>query len=301
MAFAQGSRSSLKYIAETTFGTTPSTPTMISLPFKTHSINLNKQRVEGNDIQSDRMPRIDRHGTRQAGGDISFDFRAGDYDEFLESAFFSTINTGVLKIGTTPKFLSIEDAAEDISQFRLFSGMAVSQMQFNIAPNQMIDTTATLVGQDGVLAQTTAAASTTAASGNAPFDSFSGVINEGGASIAVVSQLQFSIDNSLSPTFVVGSETTPQLEFGRAVVEGTLTAYFEDETLINKFINETESDIEVELSDPNSANTYTFLFPRVKYNGGDVPVQDPQSRLISIPFVALYDTTEDTNLKLTIT
>lgn len=300
MAFAQGSRSSLRYVPETTFGQTPTTPTMVSLPFKTHSLNLTKERVEGNDIQPDRMPRIDRHGTRQAGGDISFDLRAGDYDPLLESAFFSPLNAGVLKVGTTPRFLSIEDGAEDISQFRLFTGMGVSQMQFNIAPNQLIDTTATMVGKDGILSQATVAATATAATGNAPFDSFSGQITEGGAVIGSVSQLQFSIANSLAPTFTVGNETTTQLEFGRAVVEGTVTAYFENESLINKFINEVESDIEVNLSDPSATNTYTFLFPRVKYNGGDVPVQDPQSRLISLPFVALYEPAEDTNLKLTI-
>ena len=78
-----------------------------------------------------------------------------------------------------------------------------------------------------------------------------------------------------------------------------MTVYYEDAALINKFLAETESSIEVSIDDPTGANPYTFLFPKVKYNGASVPVQNPQSRLITLPFVSLYDGTEGTNLKLT--
>jgi hypothetical protein len=79
MAFAQGSRSSLSYIVESTFGTTPA-GNFTNLPFSTHSLNLTKDRVTGTDIQADRMPRVDRHGNRQVAGDIVADLRKGDYD-----------------------------------------------------------------------------------------------------------------------------------------------------------------------------------------------------------------------------
>lgn len=301
MAFAQGSRSSLSYIAETSFGTTPSTPTFAYLPFNTHSIDLTKDRVEGNEIQSDRMTRVDRHGNKQAGGSIETDLRKADFDELFESAFFSTFSTDVLKVGTTPKYFTMEDEAADISQYRLFTGMAVSNMSVSIAPNQMVTGSFDMVGK--TMTQSGSTGSTggtpTAASSNQPFDSYSGTISDGGSAISIVTSIDFSLANSLAPTFVVGSDAAQSLEYGRAVVEGTMTVYYEDETLINKFLNETESSIEVSVDDPTGSNSYTFLFPRVKYNGASVPVQNPQSRLITMPFVALYDATEDTNIKLT--
>ena len=301
MAFAQGSRSSLAYIAETAFGTTPATPTFAYLPFNTHSIDLSKDRVEGNEIQSDRMTRVDRHGNKQAGGSVEVDLRKGDFDEFIESAFFSSFSTDVVKIGTTPKYFTIEDAAEDISQYRTFTGMAVSGMSVSIAPNQMVSTTFDMVGKDMTQAATTASTggTPTAATSNQPFDSYSGTISDGGSAVSIVTSIDFSIQNSLAPTFVVGSDAAQSLEYGRAVVEGTMTVYYEDATLINKFLNETESTIEVSVDDPTGLNSYTFLFPRVKYNGASVPVQNPQSRLITMPFVGLYDATEATNIKLT--
>lgn len=300
MAFAQGSRTDLKYVVESSFGVTPSAPAMIQLPYNSHSLNLTKQRVQGNEIQSDRIPRVDRHGNRNVAGDIVVDLRDSDYDDLLESAFFSTFaSNGELKVGTSQQFLTIEDAAEDITQYRQFVGMGVSQLGISIAPNQMVQATFSMIGKDLTQAQTSLDATPTAPSGGEPFDSYSGSIKDGGSTIAIVTSLNFTLTNSLAPTFVVGSAATPQLEFGRAVVEGTLAAYYEDATLINKFINETESSIEVTVDDPTSGSAYTFLFPAVKYNGADVPVPDPQSRIVTLPFVALYDATEETNIKLT--
>ena len=97
MAFAQGSRSSLSFIVESTFGTTP-VGNFTNLPFTTHSLNLTKDRVAGNDIQSDRMPRVDRHGNRQVSGDIVADLRDGDYDALLESAMLISFLKSVFRL-----------------------------------------------------------------------------------------------------------------------------------------------------------------------------------------------------------
>jgi len=306
MAFAQGSRSALRYIAESTFGVTPTSPTFAELPIKTHSLGLTKERLEGADIQPDRMPRVDRHGNRSASGSIEVALREGDYDEFLESAMFSSFPTsGEMKIGTTPKFLSIEDGALDVGQFRLFKGMAVSTASFSIAPNQMVNTTFEMVGKDMVQASSTASTggTPTAITGNPPFDSYNGSIFEGGVTtsdlLGIVTSLDFSVSNSLAAIFAVGADSAPQLEFSRAVIEGTLSVYYQDATLINKFLNETESELQVSVASPGGTDAYTFYFPRIKYNGANVPLANPQSRIIELPFVSLYDATEGSNLVLT--
>lgn len=300
MAFAQGSRSSLSYIVESTFGTTPA-GNFTNLPFSTHSLNLTKDRLTGTDIQADRMPRVDRHGNRQVGGDIVVDLRDGDYDDLLESAMLNAWSTNVLKVGTTPKFFSIEDYAADIDQARLFTGMAVNTMGISLAPNQMVTTTFGMVGKDMTISATQKTQD--AASGAAPFDAYSGDLSIGnvgaGSAVAIVTGLDFTLNNGFAPTFVIGDDSAPSLEYGQATVEGTMTAYFEDAALINRFLNETETEIEVSVDDPTGTNAYTFLFPRVKINSADVGVDGPGSRVINMSFVGLYDSTEATNLKIT--
>ena len=297
--FAQGSRSSLSYAVETAFGTTPA-GNFTNLPFSTHSLNLTKDRVAGNDIQADRMPRVDRHGNRQVSGDIVADLRASDHDDLIASAMLNDWSTDILKVGTTPKFLSLEDYAADIDQARLFTGMSVNSMAVSLAPNQMVTGTFGLIGKDMAISGTEKTQDP--ASGAAPFDAYSGdlsIADNGGTltSSAIVTGLDFTLTNSFAPTFVIGSDTTPSLEYGRAEVEGTLTAYFEDVALINRFLNETETALEATVGD--GTNTLTFLFPRVKINSADVGVDGPTSRMINISFVALYDTTEASNLVIT--
>lgn len=299
MAFAQGSRSSLSYIAESTFGTTP-VGNFTNLPFSTHSLNLTKDRVAGNDIQADRMPRVDRHGNRQVSGDIVADLRDGDYDAFLEAAMLNSWSTDVLKVGTAPKYFSIEDYAADIDQARLFTGCTVTSLGVSLAPNQMVTGTFGIVGKTMTIGATEKTQD--AASGAAPYDAYSGdlkIADNGGvlAASAIVTGLDFTLTNSFAPTFVIGDDSAPSLEYGRAEVEGTLTAYFEDTALINRFLNETETALEASVGD--GTNSLTFLFPRIKINSADVGVDGPTSRIVNISFVSLYDTTEATNLKIT--
>lgn len=298
--FAQGSRSSLSYVVEATFGTTPA-GNFLNLPFSTQSLNITKERLTGTDIQADRMARVDRHGNRQVAGDIVVDLRDGEYDAFLESAMLNTWVTNVLKVGTTPKYMSIEDYAADIDQARLFTGCTVSTMGISLAPNQMVTTTFGMVGKNMTIGDTQK--TQTASSGAVPFDAYSGDIAIGNVASstasAIVTGLDFTLTNSYAPTFVIGDDSAPSLEYGRADVEGTITVYFEDAALITRFLDEVESELEVSVDDPTGANAYTFLFPRIKINGADVGVDGPTSRMITLPFVALYDTTEGTNLKIT--
>ena len=301
--FAQGSRSSLSYITESTFGVTPS-GNFQNLPFTSHGLNLTKDLVAGTDIQADRMPRHERHGNKQSAGDIVCDLRGGDFDLFIESAMLGAFDVldGSLLVGTTPKFFSIEDYSADIDQARLFTGQTVSTMGISIAPNQMVTTTFGMVGKGMTIGATEKTQD--AASSNSPFDAYSGDLKIGNdvgslASSAIITAIDFNVSNSFAPTFVVGSDETPALEVGRAEITGSFSAYFEDATLITRFLNETESAIEVSVTDAASPiNSYAFTFPRVKINSAEVGVDGPTSRVINLSFTALYDTATNTNLKI---
>ena len=299
---AQGSRSSLSYLTEVTYGTTPA-GSFQNLPFSTQSLNLSKERLQGTDIQADRMPRVDRHGNRQTAGDIVVDLRDGEYDAFLESVMLGTWdNTPVgpdeLKVGTTRKFFSIEDYAADIDQARLFLGQTVSSMSVSLAPNQMVTTTFSMIGKDMTISD--AEKTQTASAGALPFDAYSGDLSIGdvgsASASAIVTAVDFTVDNAFQPSFVIGDDGPVCLNYGSATIEGSFTAFFADAALIERFLNETETALTVSVNDPAGANEYTFEFPKIKINSADTSVSGPEGRFVECSFVALYNDTQGSNL-----
>ncbi len=319
MAFAQGSRSQLAVGVQSDFTTTATSFT--NLPFKNHSMNLSKQRVAGSDIQAHRMPTVDRHGNRSVSGSIAADLRHDEFDVLMRAALMSdndfdtgftagdgtTTVTNAAIVGTTPTFLTIEDYAEDIDQARLFTGCTVNTMSVNLSPNQMVNATFGIVGRDMSISATQK--TVTASAGNEPFDSYSGDIKLGskgslGSALTLITGMNFTLTNGFAPTLVVGETSASDMSFGTASLTGTVTAYFEDETLVNRFLNETESALEVSVGD--GTNDLTFLMPRIKINSANVGVNGPSSRIVNLSFVALRDdsdlssSTTDTNTMLKI-
>jgi hypothetical protein len=139
--------------------------------------------------------------------------------------------------------------------------------------------------------------SATAKSANSPFDSFTGTLSEGGGVNALVTGIDLTLANNLSALQVIGNDHAVGLVDGRANITGTMTAYFADSTLLDKFISEAESSLEFTIGD--GTNTMTFLMPRIKYSGGDVPVNDEGPIILNMPFQALYDSVDGYSLQIT--
>lgn len=302
--FAQGARSGLSYIKETVFGTTPASGNLLSIPYVGSSLNLTKEQIQSAALMPDRMIRNDRHGNRQVGGEITVELAPEDFDPFLEAAMMNTWSTNTLKVGTNLQTLSIEDALNDVNVFRMFTGVAVSSMSLSIAPNQMAQATFNLVGKDAVITNVSAKPTKTAPKAHGPFDSCSGSIKIGNAgaaptAVATITSLELTINNDTSAAFVVGSCSAAQLEYGMATVSGTLSAYVEDATIYNRFVNETETAIEFTLSNAAGNRPYTFLIPRAKLNTGDMPVSGPKSRIMTMGFSGIYDPATNTVLQIT--
>ena len=131
VCYANGSTSRLSYIVESTRGTTPAGD-FTKLPFNTHSLELQKARLASEEMHSDRMLRVDRHGNKSVSGDITTELRADVFDDWLEAALMSTWDTtptsspDTLKVGNTLKTFSVEDYDSTIDYSRIFTAVTPS-------------------------------------------------------------------------------------------------------------------------------------------------------------------------------
>jgi hypothetical protein len=81
--FADSNRSSLRYIAETVWGTTPASGTSREMRLKNSKLSLKKETKTSDEIRADRMvPSIIDVGAASE-GEIDFEFSAGAVDDFL--------------------------------------------------------------------------------------------------------------------------------------------------------------------------------------------------------------------------
>ncbi len=298
---SDGSRHSIAYVAESTYGTTPATPAFTPIRNKSCSLALKKGTIESEEIRADRQISDYRHGTSQVGGDLEMELSFGSFDDFLEACFCGTWSTNTLKAGTTRRSFTIERRFADMSsssQYHRFTGCEISSLKLSISPGKIIGMSFGVVGQDMALSNTAISGSTYAsASTSLPMTSFSGTIQEGGSAIAVITEIQLTIENGIEPRYVVGSSKTIRPSIGRSKVTGQISAYFEDVSLLNKYINETESSLYFEIED-GTGKEYDFTLPRIKYTGGQPDVKGEGPIVITFPFQALYSSGSATQIQV---
>lgn len=300
MAFEVGSRTQLLRIAEVTWGTTPATPNMIKGRF-TEGLDLNPvmPMIESKEIRGDRMTSDVRGTTLNGEVEWPFEFAPADYDDLLEAALGGTWATNVLKAGSTQKSFTLEAGHLGISQYKLLKGCLVNIFSLSIKPNAIVTGSFGLISKDFAVAGTTAATSTTAAGTAGAYDAqnSSMVMKEGGVTSAIITGLDFTLDNGIEKAAVVGSKNLAGMQFGRSRITGTLTALFQDAALMSKFLAETASSIECTLS--NGTKSHAFKFGNVKYTGSKNTVSTEGLLGIEMPFTALYDGSTTTNLQIT--
>jgi len=307
---ANGSRHSLYAVKEATYGTTPTSPALEMVRITGTTLGLAKDSLQSEEIRSDRQIADFRLGANQVGGDVNFELSYGSFDQFLQAVLLSpdwaadtpVVGTQQIKaLAERASFTFVREFA-DIqaadNPFYIYRGVELNSMQLTIAANSMITGTFSVIGQSQETASDLTGLGTPTfppASTTSPLDSFTGTLNEGGTPVAVVTEISMTLQNGIEPRFVVGSKNSIYPSVGRSNLTGQVTAYFEDSSLVNKFLDETESSITFTLPDA-AGNEMKFRLPRIKYTGGQPDVSGEGPITLTMPFQALLDSAEGTNI-----
>lgn len=294
---ASGSRHEISFCGETTFGDPPITPTMLRFRNTGTTLNLSKDTFASDEIRSDREVSDLRHGNRRVQGDLNFELSYGAFDEWIAAALFGTWGSNVLKGGVTPQSKTIERRFLDIPRYLQYKGCMPTRMTLGMQPgNRMIAGSFGIIGKEMIDSSTSLGTPTDVAL-NPPMDSFTGSISEGGSPIATITGFNLTVDNRLDPGYYLGSALVQDIEPGRRVVTGNVTANFRDTALLTKFLNETSTVLSITID--GVGGDYTILLPRVKYTGGDIQMNGDQRIGQNLPFQALLDPTVASSIQIT--
>ena len=315
MAQALGSRTSLQFVEEVTYGTTPVAPgagSCFKIPFTSESLAQEIANFVSQEIRADRTVPYVVQGNKRVQGQINIELGSDSHARLIKHALGPTVATAgggpythiikgqnVLPVGFT-----LEKAFNDLGQFFLYKGCKINRLTMNFPQEGFITASVDILGREETTSGATIQASPTSYSED-PYTSFEAVLSEAThgvsfASLATVQAASFSLVNGIKEdNFVIGDRRRYTEPEGRRVITGQLTVFFEDLTLYNKFVNGTTAKLLIVAT--KGTNTFTVYFPKVVYAGASPTPRIPNDgpMVLTMPFQAVYDSAENTDIKFT--
>lgn len=192
--------------------------------------------------------------------------------------------------GHTDKSFSIEDWYSDLALSEVFSGCKVQGMKIGLPPSGLATASFDFMGKDLTTAGAEYFTSPTAETSTGILAAVNGLLIAQGGAVALLTGLEINLAGNMTAEPVVGSNTYPDISEGPIVVNGQITALFQDATIRDYFLNETEVAIAAVIAaSPAAAASFVGLtVPRIKF-GDASPDDGPKSLIRTLPFEALYN------------
>jgi len=300
---ADGTR--VAYIAESAFGTTPSTPTFQVLRTTNAGLATNKLTGTSQDLRADGNVPDEFLLGMDVEGSYNFELSYGTLDDILAGALAASWSTNVLKNGMTPKFFTFEETIElgSTDSFSRFVGCMVDSFTLDITARQAITGSFGLIGKSETLATAIISGATyTAANTKAVMTGAAsvGALTVGSISPApLVRRLQLQINRNLRRRTVVNSLYTDEPGVGRCDVTGNLECYFASNALYQAVLDHDTIAIETTLGTVTSEK-YTIEIPSAKLGSGRRVVGGNGSDImVNIPFRGLYNSSDAASIVIT--
>ena len=126
-----------------------------------------------------------------------------------------------------------------------------------------------------------------------------GTIIEGTTVIGLVKGITLQIENNVRGKQVVGLVGNADIGKGRFNVTGTLSTYFEDFRLYDKYLKNEGTSLVFTLTSPDGG-TYIFNMPNIKFTESSVMAGGPdQDVMVDGSFQALMDPASEKTLIIT--
>lgn len=305
---SMGSSGYIAFTEESTWGVTPTTPSMIRLSNNVYGESLGGSTdvLKSNAISSNRGSADVINGQIKSQGSVPFELGADDsFGSILKCLLGSNaVTTGagptythVLKRGKLRKSLTIEKGFTDVNQYAVFTGCVINSMNISLDPNSLATGSFDVMAKGFDFNQTPLDATLTS-DVHKVYANFQAGVLEGGVSAKVVNA-DFTLTNDLFDTRIIGSRESANIGLGRGSLEGNITFLFEDQTYIDKWLNSDETSLKFTYT--NGVNSLSFEFPRCKYVDDVMPkIESDQGVLIKLKFIALVDSVENTDIIVTL-
>lgn len=172
-----------------------------------------------------------------------------------------------LVTGTTRRTMAILERHTDVSVDYVYRNVEVNTLSMSGVAQEKWNISFSLLGTEQEELAALPAGSTFATATTSDFmTALDGTLSVGGSDFGICTEFTASINNGIEQKYAVARRASIASAIAPIVAEGTMSAYFEDETFYNRFLDDTETAIKLEATDGESG--YIITVPAAKYVEG---------------------------------
>lgn len=195
--------------------------------------------------------------------------------------------------GHTSIYYTFEEWFPDVPYSERFQDCRIGQAQFSLPGSGNATVQFQVQGLDYSTSASVYYVAPTVETSTEVCNASSGIMMVQGATVAVITDLQFTITANQTPADpVVGSNVRPELFVGKVTVTGSFTAYFDSATNQDLFVNETDVAIAGVMANGSVAAADFVSYSMPKLNLTSATPQDGETGLKRVyNFTVEYNST----------
>lgn len=300
MSWLKGYKTQMLLDWEDTYGDDPSSASAYKVPFNTTDLAQNQPNQHAATIRNNRNPTKPFRGNKDAAGSIVVPADLRALGLWLKGAFGSPITTGstdpythTYKIGDSiPSFL-LDIGHVDGTIYYKYNGCKVNTLGMTFGGDgELVANLGLIAAKETKGTSAYDASPTDYSSVTTRFENFEASASEGGSSIAYLTEFSFELNNGLTPAYCIGdSGVKSELSENLVVITGTITGLFQDDTLLLKGRDATETSLQIVVTD--GSYSITFNMDELVLDQTKPPVPGPEGLMLNLNYEAYYDNGAD--------
>lgn len=305
MPTAKGSASKIQVDFESTFAADPGVPSGRVLPFNSCDLVATAATITPGTITGNRNPVQSARGNVSVDGSIVVPVDLNCFGFWLKGLLGAPTTTGAsdpythtYKVGASIPSMVIEKMFTNISQYEKFNGCKINSMKLGFGGDGELVATLDIMGAKQTLSGTTYDSTPTAITLDR-VSNFQAALKEGGSAISIVTAGEINFENGLDGGLycVGGSGQRGDIPEGFVKVSGSITALFQDLTLLNKALAATESSMELTFT--SGTHSLAIKIPELTYERTSPAIKTAGGLTVDMKFNGYYNNDGDaTSMKV---
>ena len=303
MTTARGSNVQLLLIEESAWGTTPGSPSGYLIPVSGIGGSwFSRNLLDNPELRGNRNPPAPVEGNVSVNGSFTSTLHLDAIGWILKHGIGDFVTTGagdpythIAKVGFSGATagdmepgLTFEIGHTDIDQYLAYAGCKINTIGISASSEGIATLEVGVIGKGEPAVDTSSLDAAPTSYTTDAQSHFSASIDEGGGASAIVTQVDLTLNNGLDDSLrTIGSAgEIVDLPEAAASCTGSLTALFQDMTLLNKGINNTESSLTLTWTD--ATHSLELDIPELVYEPSSPAISGPAGVKVNLSFRAYY-------------